>query len=536
MRRLLALLVVAGCSSGATDNQVCAAGAPCDTAELRRKAGALQAWAVEHGARFEGIKLDVEGGNVVTRLTKPTEPGAPLLRLPYTLCMTSDLLLSQAEAFDIGLGDAGVGTEEELRAEKASLLKNVKQLPPAVALMAALVREARAVSEGGSSHWAAYLAVLPPFPAGWEKDPEKVSPIPIFEEGGAALALLNGTSAFAPALAMVEEQHATWRDIVRPLTLSHRAFFDAEAFTLPRWMWAHGVVSSRSFGSADAGQPTGLRGTAGLSLVPVLDSADHLPDPTTRATHPIISHGAMMLDEDGNEDDEGPQGRRVNAAFAQPSGELWYNDYGKLSGAQLLLLYGFVMPDDEPQPDDRFDFSWQLPPSPQFTRRGQVLLRHGLAHPAPATADAPAETLVATFPLQRELLDARLVTFLRLHALSKKEAAVSKDKRLGKGGSDCDAERKALAGRPVSMHNEHRACRHLIFSLLQLLKTQMPLLAQEQWLRDADSSATAREKLAQLSRTSLLALRFRAAQRTLLEANIKLAEQMWRGLLRLAKV
>ena len=76
----------------------------------------------------------------------------------------------------------------------------------------------------------------------------------------------------------------------------------------------------------------------------------------------------------------------------------------------------------------------------------------------------------------------------------------------------------------------------MIFSVLQLIKEQMPVLEQEQWLRVGDSSAAAREQLAQLSRTSLLALHFRAAQRVLLEANIKLAEQMWKGLLRLATV
>jgi hypothetical protein len=35
-------------------------------------------------------------------------------------------------------------------------------------------------------------------------------------------------------------------------------------------------------------------------------------------------------------------------------------------------------------------------------------------------------------------------------------------------------------------------------------------------------------------RVENIALHFRAAQRALLEANIKLAEQMWKGLLRLA--
>jgi hypothetical protein len=512
-------------TSGAGSDQVCSGkGAPCDHAELLRKANALQAWAVENGATLDGIRLDVEGDHVVTRLTKAVTPGVPLMHLPYDMCMTADLLVAQAEAFDIGGGDAGGGTAEELRKEKAGLVANAKRLPPAVALMAALLREAYAASTGGASRWAPYLAVLPPLPAAWEKDFDKVSPVPIFSgDNELALALLNGTSAFAPATAMVEEQHTTWRDIVRPLTLSHRSFFDPDLFTLPRWQWAHGIVSSRSFGSSDRSVASSgaLRSTAGLSLVPILDSADHLPDPHSRKEQPIISHGR--------------RGRRVNSAFAQPQGELWYNDYGKLSGAQLLLLYGFVLDAADPQPDDRFDFRWEI--VPRTKRQATILLRHGLVRPTPAGPADPDGPLVAAFPLHREELDARLVLFLRLHALSKKEAALAKGKaQIGQGGTDTDAERKALAGQPVSMRNEHRACRHLIFSVLQLIKEQMPVLQQEQWLRVADSSAAAREQLAQLSRTSLLALHFRAAQRMLLEANIKLAEQMWKGLLRLATV
>ena len=87
------------------------------------------------------------------------------------------------------------------------------------------------------------------------------------------------------------------------------------------------------------------------------------------------------------------------------------------------------------------------------------------------------DALIATFELRRGELDDRLVRFLRIFGLSAREAkAVVAGFRCD--GTDCNAERTILQGAAVSLRSEHRACRHLIFSVLQVPR-QLPVLPAE---------------------------------------------------------
>ena len=85
----------------------------------------------------------------------------------------------------------------------------------------------------------------------------------------------------------------------------------------------------------------------------------------------------------------------------------------------------------------------------------------------------------------------------------------------------------------VSLRSEHRACRHLIFSVLQVLR-QLPVLPAELTLAKDPGAMEYNFGFSDLANKTLL--KYRAEQRSLLEANVKLAEGMWRRLLRSADV
>ena len=397
-------------------------------------------------------------------------------------------------------------------------------------------------------------------------------PVPLFDdEDGAQLALLKGTQAFEPARVMLGERQSTWRDVIRPLCLSHPVFFNQTLFTLPRWYWAYGIVSSRAFSgpsaesqatagaenvhASDSTSARGLRASSGLSLVPVLDIADHAPSPASRRelstiVHTTLAKGAKEQDKRGQKQQHG---RVVRAAFAQQPGETWFNDYGALTSSKLLLMYGFVLdPEVMANPDDRYTLSWTLPVRRSGEKRGsrisvsrrqrELLLRHGLAIDAPREDNVAqggrdqgvdGDALIATFELRRGELDDRLVRFLRIFGLSAREAKAGGGGDSDANGTDCNAERTILQGAAVSLRSEHRACRHLIFSVLQVLR-QLPVLPAELTLAKDPGAMEYNFGFSDLANKTLL--KYRAEQRSLLEANVKLAEGMWRRLLRSADV
>jgi hypothetical protein len=142
--------------------------------------------------------------------------------------------------------------------------------------------------------------------------------------------LLWGTTAHADAVAAASQLEREYVAHMAPLTgtrMNPGAFPDGLLTGdegRRQWRWAYSVLTSRSFKSGPGG--------GGLSLVPILDMANHAPRPHLR-----------YRDRFTRRDDSGGGRTLIFTPKAQAAGEEWWNDYGAVPNAKLALDYGFVI-------------------------------------------------------------------------------------------------------------------------------------------------------------------------------------------------
>jgi histone-lysine N-methyltransferase SETD3 len=273
---------------------------------------------------------------------------------------------------------------------------------------------------GAASKWARHIAVLP----------QTYHSVPNFS--AAQLELIRGSNLHTVGCAWQQQlrddfdalRAAPLRRGDQPPPVVAAATTLGEAcvgwLTYESYLWALSTIFSRfiTVTTAAHGQVRGM--------VPVVDLLNH--DPTSQVGH-------VYSDADGIF-------RVVTQQPWAPGHEICLN-YGHVSNARLLMLYGFALPDN---PYASIEVYASMSPSaPQS--KVDALARMGISTPAPFQVSATA-------------LPTPLLAFLRVqHATDEESANV--------------AALTVAAARPLSAETEQRACEALR-SALQTMRDAYP--------------------------------------------------------------
>ena len=198
----------------------------------------LQAWALEGGARLDGVALSVDAaGDGAVRAARAIAVGERLLAIPRALMVRDDELAATATgAIDLGPEVAG----------------------PRDALAVWLPLEARRPD----SRWRAFLDV----------QPAAFADLPMFR-GGDELAPLAGTAARRAAAAA----HADVVDTYARLPVALRA-----QVSLADYAWGRAIVASRGFNAPDTLDDR-------VAFIPVADLFNHHPGQTRWQYDPLTA-------------------------------------------------------------------------------------------------------------------------------------------------------------------------------------------------------------------------------------------------------
>lgn len=198
----------------------------------------LQAWALEGGARLDGVALSVDAaGDGAVRAARAIAVGERLLTIPRALMVRDDELAATATgAIDLGPEVAG----------------------PRDALAVWLPLEARRPD----SRWRAFLDV----------QPAAFADLPMFR-GGDELAPLAGTAARRAAAAA----HADVVDTYARLPVALRA-----QVSLADYAWGRAIVASRGFNAPDTLDDR-------VAFIPVADLFNHHPGQTRWQYDPLTA-------------------------------------------------------------------------------------------------------------------------------------------------------------------------------------------------------------------------------------------------------
>ncbi|CAK9031918.1 5 bisphosphate carboxylase/oxygenase large subunit N-methyltransferase [Durusdinium trenchii] len=256
-------------------------------------ASSLALWLLEHGEQVHPsarLAFAARGGRGIWSLGA-LEKGAEVARIPWKL------LLTQASA------------KKALGEEVVSQLQEY----PCIALQ--LIHEKYMLSS--KSFWHAYLEMLPSM-----------------EEIGASftwpeedLKLLDGSLIKNMSRFLREKIEEEYLNIAKNIFPSRQERFPAEVFTKERFLWAYAVLLSRSFRLRFGNDEV-------IALVPFIDFMNH--DPDSKAY--VSGSASLPTSLDGS--------RLVLLKTDRPYGaqEQIFDSYGRRSNDELLLLYGFSLP------------------------------------------------------------------------------------------------------------------------------------------------------------------------------------------------
>lgn len=286
----------------------------------------LLAWSGAHGAELhpslEVYHDPVSGFSL--RVSKPAtnglEPGFTAVTCPVATT------LSYLNALVDGPIDISVSSYQKPAAFPPRFMSSI---PPHVIGRFFLIKE---YLKGGNSHWRPYIATLP--------QPENLSAwaLPAFwpEDD---IDFLAGTNAH---VAIQEIQDNVKREFKRARrVLKDEDFTDWRDYTQLLYRWAFCISTSRSFRpslvlsqSAREHVSALLPDGCGLDdfsiLQPLFDIANH--SMTAKYTWDVTSDPACC---------------RLVCGDAYRPGDQVYNNYGPKSNSELLLGYGFILPETE---------------------------------------------------------------------------------------------------------------------------------------------------------------------------------------------
>ncbi|KAF4976867.1 hypothetical protein FZEAL_6532 [Fusarium zealandicum] len=272
---------------------------------------ALVAWATSHGAHINpSIKVDdfPETG-LSFRASSNTSPYDTIVSIP------SSLTLSYLNALPGG---------DDPRPFPASFLA---QTPPHVISRFVLVKH---FLLGAESFWVPYINALPQ-----PGDEDAWSLPPFWPEDDAEL--FEGTNIEVGVGRIKTEVKREYKDAIDILTAEAWEPELAEGFSLKLYQWAYSIFSSRSF------RP---------SLVLGPEDRQRLPDGVGLDDFSVL----MPLFDVGNHDmavdirwelDEQSKSCSLKVGKAYQPGEQVFNNYSMKTNAELLLGYGFMLPESD---------------------------------------------------------------------------------------------------------------------------------------------------------------------------------------------
>lgn len=182
---------------------------------------------------------------------------------------------------------------------------------------------------GEESQWASYLSILPhTFTTSLQHNKDQFK-------------LLQSTQLGALTAFTRQDIKSTFEKVIQAVLQDQESFgalLKGGLQTADRYQWAHMVWWSRAF--EVPGAFVGLSPESGKdvhveALVPVLDLFNHTNEPSIRwgfePVASLVDHCIQISTRDEPVSD----------------GEQMWNCYGKVSNGQLLLQYGFTLPDNE---------------------------------------------------------------------------------------------------------------------------------------------------------------------------------------------
>ncbi|AEO58552.1 hypothetical protein MYCTH_2080826, partial [Thermothelomyces thermophilus ATCC 42464] len=298
--------------------------------------GALVEWAEQHGARLHPsveIYLDPVSKyslRVSPSATEGLQPGFAAVSCPARITLSYlnalvDGLLDPSALSDRSAQSARL--DQETSSTGAFPPRFTRSVPPHVLGRFFLVKE---YLKGKDSFWWPYIATLPP--------PEQVAvwALPPFWPDH-DIAYLEGTNAH---VAIQEIQENVKREFKQARKLlKEEDFPDLPAYTQLLYKWAFCIFTSRSFRPSlvlsDATKrrlsallPQGVQLDDFSVLQPLLDIANH--SPTARYTWDTTSV---------------PDTCRLICHDPYQPGTQVYNNYGLKTNSELLLAYGFILPE-----------------------------------------------------------------------------------------------------------------------------------------------------------------------------------------------
>lgn len=203
---------------------------------------------------------------------------------------------------------------------------------------------------GKSSFWHPYIATLPQpdVPSSWS--------LPPFwpEEDSAFLAGTNTGIAAEAIRDQLKKEYKEARGI-----LKEASFPNWQDYTRPLHNWAYGTLASRSFRPSLVISPAAARGADLLPdgvaiddfsvLLPVFDIINHSMEAQVRWL-------AAAADDEQDDDHGNGSARacRFQTFDTYGPGEQVFNSYGKKTNSELLLSYGFLVPETEGLHNDYF--------------------------------------------------------------------------------------------------------------------------------------------------------------------------------------
>ncbi|KAI0401733.1 SET domain-containing protein [Xylaria palmicola] len=207
------------------------------------------------------------------------------------------------------------------------------------------------------SKWWPYIRTLPP-PA------QMAGMLPVVWPAG-DVEFLRGTNAY---VAVHEIRSALRREFKQAMRLLPERF--AYEYTRPLYYWAYCIFTTRSFRPSlilpDAASLSLPCGTDDFSvLLPLFDMGNHAP----------LAKIAWVTDEDS---------RTCTLRAGQPyaAGQQVYNNYGAKTNAELLLGYGFVLPEGDDFHNDYMHIKTKANPAAGDLDASHVVSLRPISHPS----------------------------------------------------------------------------------------------------------------------------------------------------------
>lgn len=287
--------------------------------------------------------LEGVGGTNVPGVLK----GETIVSVPLSLT------LSALNALD-GDGCRPLPTDGLPSGPSQDVLAEVPAVPPHILSRLVLIRE---YLRGRRSPWHPYIATLPQpgrladwlLPAYWP------------EHDAAWLAGTNVGSTLAEVRDLARREYVRW--VKRISQTAHKGWEGCDDSLL--WRWACCIFASRSFRPSGVFPQSVLEAWKPRYSQLILDEDDESED-CFAALLPLVDLGNHAVDvvprwvpvagsaEGGSSDDgdaHAPDGRRARmewvASVDIPPGEQVFNNYGMKTNSELLLGYGFVIPETD---------------------------------------------------------------------------------------------------------------------------------------------------------------------------------------------